>query len=154
MTAMRADGSRVLGFVPVLLGSAALWLAASAVGSLSQDITGGLAAVYLPVAVATALLVRLRHRWWAVGTGVVLGAVVLALLLSGSVLAALLNGTVNALEAAITAWLLIRLGGTAFVRLRDAAALLLAGVVGVACGAAGGAVVEAWLSDADALTTL
>ena len=146
---------RYRAFVYVLLGSAALWIATSALGSITTDTNAGLAAIYLPIGFAVAMLVRLRSRvlWWAATAGIVLGAVVLSSLTNATPPEALLSGTANAIEAATVAWLLLRFTAERFNQPRDVFALALAGVLGCAVGAGLGTVAAWAVTGTDPLMT-
>ena len=128
----------------VLALTVVAWVLASVLGDLTARSATGLAAVYLPVGVAVALLVRIPVGRSAVLAGIPLGAVLIALVTGGPVGPAALGGLANAVEALIVAVVMDRLHGARFRTPFDVVGFAIAVVVGAAAGALlGGAAMAA-----------
>lgn len=122
-------------FAGLLLLATALWVSASALGSLTANAADGLAALYLPIGIAVALMLRNPGYWWAVALGAILGSLAIALATGGNANAALVGGSVNAIEAGVVAAAVRWQRAQGFRTPRDGAAFLLAALAGAALGA-------------------
>lgn len=129
--------------VAIAAATAAVWIAGSAISDLTDFADTGVAAFYLPVGLVVAFLVVWRRDWPAIVVGAALGNLVLTLVVGGSVGDRLLESAVNIGESALIAWLIVRWRADRFSRPRDAAALGVAGVLGVAPAAVVGAILLA-----------
>jgi diguanylate cyclase (GGDEF)-like protein len=141
-----ADRMTVAGAVVAWVGTAVAWALASALGSVTSFHAQGPAAVYLPVGVVVAAMVRWPAFRWAMAVGIVTGELAVAAVTAGSGAAAVVSGAANTVEVLVVAMVLVRLDARLFERGRDALALIVAGVVGVGLGAVLGAAGQ-WLLD-------
>lgn len=135
-------------------GSAVAWVVASAVGSITADSAHGLAAVYLPIGVAVALMLRLRDQRWAIAAGIPVGSLIVAAITSGSLSSAALGGCANAVEALVAAAILVRLDAQRFERAADALSLAVAAVASAVVGAGLGTLSAVLTSDRDPASTM
>lgn len=140
--------------IPPFAASAIMWVLASAVAATTQQSATGLAAVYLPVGLAVAFMLRMPDARWAIALGVPVGSLVVAAVSGGDLLPALLGGCANAVEALAATAILTRLGAQRFGRPVDALSLAVAAVAAAGVGAVLGAAAAAFSIEQDAVATL
>ncbi len=103
----------------MVVATAMVWCSASALGHFTSSSAGGLAAIYIPIAVLIGLMIRAPKYTREFAAAVVLGNVSMHLVTGGPLITTILFSVASIAEALLVAWLVSHFGATAFATTRD-----------------------------------